>query len=84
MIPYNELSPMIRGILGISDVLLSVVAVYILVTVCVLQLRRCFLFLSIVLMGTVVCVSQGIVKVNIEMKYEYPYGIFSNTIGSFP
>lgn len=84
MIPYNELSPMIRGIWGISDVLLSVVAVYILVTVCVLQLRRCFLFLSIVLMGTVVCVSQGIVKVNIEMKYEYPYGIFSNTIGSFP
>lgn len=84
MIPYNELSPMIRGILGISDVLLSVVAVYILVTVCVLQLRRCFLFLSIVLMGTVVCVSQGIVKVNIEMTYEYPYGIFSNTIGSFP
>ena len=55
MIPFHELSPVIRGILGISTVLLSVVAVYILVTVCFLRLERRYLFLSIVMMGTVVC-----------------------------
>lgn len=60
MIPINELSPVIRGIFGTCVVLLSVAAVYILVTVCILKLERRYLFLSIALMGTVVCVSQGI------------------------
>lgn len=84
MIPFHELSPVIRGILGISTVLLSVVAVYILVTVCFLRLERRYLFLSIVMMGTVVCMSQGIGKVSTQMVNEYPSGIFSRIIGSFP
>lgn len=84
MTPYNELSLISREILGIIVVLISVVAVYILVTVCVLRLENRYLFLSFILMGTVLCLSQGIVRVDIHTKSNYTYGIFFRIMRSFP
>ena len=84
MIPFHELSPVIRGILGTYVVLLSVATVYILVTVCILHLERHYLLSSIVLMGTIMCVSQGIGKVSSQMVNEHPSCIFSRIFGSFP
>ena len=44
MIPFIELSPVIWGIFGTCAALLSVVAVYILITVCILRMERRYLF----------------------------------------
>ena len=84
MIPFIELSPVIWGIFGTCAALLSVVAVYILITVCILRMERRYLFEAIVLLGTVIYVIQEIKIVSVQATDGYSTGTLVGIMGSFP
>lgn len=84
MISFYELSPMIRGLFGTFASLLSVVSVYILVTVCILRMERRYVLQAIVLIGTVIWVLQEIKIVSVQIKNGDLSDNFLGIIGSFP
>ena len=84
MIPFCELPPIIWGIFGTCFSLLSAAAVYILVTACILQMQRRYVFQSIVLMGTLIFVLQEIKSVIVQAKHGYSSDMFSGILGNFP
>lgn len=84
MISFYELSPMVRGFFGAFASLLSVAAVYILFTVCILRMERRYVFQAIVLMGTVICVIQEIKIVRVQINNGDLSDNFSGIMGSFP
>ena len=84
MIPFYELSPVMQGTFGTCSILLSVIAVYILVTVCFLQMECRYLLLSIIMMGTLMCISEEIVAVCIHKNTVYENTSIFGLIGSFP
>lgn len=84
MIPLFELCPVILGIFGTCETFLSVVAVYILITVCILRMEHRYLFEAIVLLGTVIYVIQEIKIVSVQTTDGYSSGVLFGIMGKFP
>ena len=84
MISFYELSPIIRGLFGTFASLLSVVSVYILVTVCILRMERRYVLQAILLIGIVIWLLQEITIVSVQINNGDLSGTFLEIIGSFP